>query len=444
MRASLRNSTQHRRLWFLACASALNVAVVATAATNSSAVYDRDPSHLWNRLFAAFYARQIELVRREVAGAGNEHVERVHVGPDVPDPPLGRHPRFLLDDQPFDRCDRGLDEFLDQHGERLIDDPLRRVMLQRDLWAVFDLLQAHPTQIQHGDMLEGGLPEPTAIQRERKETLSRKLARVMRALAMPRDRIESLPDPSGIDQIVPDLSRALRRAGDGPWLEIVTDADGLFRHTRQVDGRSVFRVFCRWPHSAGGADGLRKWLRERSEPGVDLARLPGAPPGAAFVLLRELLCIDDQLDIVPTRIVESVQVRRTAPSAQPPEADVHGDVFTQEFAELSLRRSLLFAERASGLVPTGADGIYFDPYAVLGRVHTDSDGRMREGLPFPQTCLTCHSGRTLGGFATMNASIMSLHSARPLGRDEPSIAERVIRWKREQPDFVRLRALWSG
>ena len=33
-----------------------------------------------------------------------------------------------------------LREFLDHHGEALIDEPLKRAMLQRDLWAVFDHL----------------------------------------------------------------------------------------------------------------------------------------------------------------------------------------------------------------------------------------------------------------------------------------------------------------
>jgi hypothetical protein len=31
-----------------------------------------------------------------------------------------------------------LDEFLDENGESLIEDPLKRAMLQLDLWALFD------------------------------------------------------------------------------------------------------------------------------------------------------------------------------------------------------------------------------------------------------------------------------------------------------------------
>ena len=31
-----------------------------------------------------------------------------------------------------------LDEFLNTHAERLISDPLKRAMFQRDLWAIFD------------------------------------------------------------------------------------------------------------------------------------------------------------------------------------------------------------------------------------------------------------------------------------------------------------------
>ena len=48
--------------------------------------------------------------------------------------------RYFSEPSTFQRADRLLDEFIKTHGERLIDDPLRRAFFQRDLWAVFDHL----------------------------------------------------------------------------------------------------------------------------------------------------------------------------------------------------------------------------------------------------------------------------------------------------------------
>src|SRR5436309_2048584 len=48
--------------------------------------------------------------------------------------------RLLLEDEPFARCNALLDEFISWHGATLIHEPLKRALLQRDLWAVFDVL----------------------------------------------------------------------------------------------------------------------------------------------------------------------------------------------------------------------------------------------------------------------------------------------------------------
>src|SRR5947209_5849268 len=89
--------------------------------------YDPDPHHPWNRLFGAFYVHDIEYANTTSPFRPNS------LGPDVLDPPLGIHPRFLLDQEPFDRCNAALDEFLTTHAEQLFHDPLRRAILQRDL-----------------------------------------------------------------------------------------------------------------------------------------------------------------------------------------------------------------------------------------------------------------------------------------------------------------------
>ncbi len=121
-------------------------------------LYDRNPDHVWNRLYRSFYGR--------AAADGREY------GYDELDPLLWDSTKRHLSGESHDRAIRVLDEFLRIHAERLIPDPLKRAILQRDLWAVFDWA--------------AGAPEPKSLQV--------KLAQVIRRLALSDNEIRSLPD----------------------------------------------------------------------------------------------------------------------------------------------------------------------------------------------------------------------------------------------------------
>src|SRR5271169_6698298 len=88
------------------------------------AIYDPNPNHLWNRLHGAIFVR-----------ADIPSTARV---PDALDPPLWLSSRHLLAQPSHERILNTLDEFLSSHGERLIQDPVKRAILERDLWWVFD------------------------------------------------------------------------------------------------------------------------------------------------------------------------------------------------------------------------------------------------------------------------------------------------------------------
>src|SRR5262249_25461444 len=77
-----------------------------------AAVYDPDVNHLWNRLFVAFYQQRITNSTHASENPGEAH----WIGPDVLDPPIGYHPKFLLDNEPFTRCNALLDQFLNRDG----------------------------------------------------------------------------------------------------------------------------------------------------------------------------------------------------------------------------------------------------------------------------------------------------------------------------------------
>ena len=93
-------------------------------ATAAPTIYDPNPTHLWNRLHSAIFVRP--------------DIPRTTRVPDALDPPLWYHTSYLLTPPSHRQFLKILDEFLNTHGERLIQDPVKRALLERDLWSVFD------------------------------------------------------------------------------------------------------------------------------------------------------------------------------------------------------------------------------------------------------------------------------------------------------------------
>ncbi len=426
----------------------------------SAAVYDADRQHLWNRLHCMFYVRHVPLTGLEHRPSDAPlRVDRGvrRFGPDVLDPPLSAHPRYLLDDEPFERAVAVLDEFLRCRGGRMIDDPLRRVMLQRDLWAVFDLLHDDPNESLPLRMpVVPPYPPRSAAQNARAAELARKLAAVIRALAVPRELIERLPDnyqaatAGGSASTSRPEAEALPAdlfSRAGLWVEIALPASGrdVPVHTRYVRGRSVFRTFYSLDERDSSGSRVRARLRAAgratkptSEPAYPAgsARGPTAsapaiggdapwPVGTRFVLLRQALALDERMDLVPTPITESMLIRRLVPNPDRP------DVPLQTVAEFHLDRADLFAGRAGGLRAVDPAERRFDAYADLGWLRTDAAGRLDEGRPLPGVCLSCHGPFPLG---------LRLHRGIGLRNTaDPSPAEQTINWKSGRAEFLRLR-----
>jgi hypothetical protein len=254
----------------------------------SAAIYDPDPNHLWNRLFAVFYRQKIanNSYDRNMTGWGMNRVGEPHwIGPDVLDPPLGYHPKFLLEDEPFARGNAVLDEFISQDGATRIHDPLKCALLQRDLWAVFDVL-AETDQIPEfpfptSTEFINRSPLPPALEQHR-ATLELKLARVIRSLALSRNQIEELPDTysdairSGAFSNVLETNRYdfLPHdlfAADSGWHEILpshlfseepSQILDILEHTLVAGGRSIFRAFVKLPENSSDTNILASYAAE--------------------------------------------------------------------------------------------------------------------------------------------------------------------------------------
>jgi hypothetical protein len=201
-------------------------------------LYDSNPGHVWNRLHEALF------VRKDASGA--------IYGSDSLDPLLWLNSTHLLAGPSHQRALQVLDEFLQTHAENLIRDPVKRAILQHDLWAIFDWsIEREPER--------PGKPE---YEREKRE-LQMRLAEVLRRLALTSKQIESLPDnyaqavasgnfgkaydPAHSDRafLPPDLFDQR-----GSWLEIEGAGDPepvAPQHLTAVSGRSRFLVFMRLP-----------------------------------------------------------------------------------------------------------------------------------------------------------------------------------------------------
>ncbi|HLY73077.1 MAG TPA: hypothetical protein VKU80_03075, partial [Planctomycetota bacterium] len=151
------------------------------------------------------------------------------------------------------------------------------------------------------------------------------------------------------------------------------------------------------------------------------------PVGSQFVLLRRMTCLDPDLNLVPTRVVESIQIRIDGPH----------DRFTADpiFEEFAFDRRLLFGGRQGGLQPVREGDPHPAAYYALGHLVSDEDGQVVPLTEFPRVCFICHGG------STVQSSTFMLCQAGQ--QDAEKVGKRAMRWKTEQDDYKRLRDMAS-
>ena len=428
----------------------------------SVAVYDGNPAHIWNRLYAALR------VRKDSQG----HV----YGEDSLDPMLWPQSQHLLSQPSHGIALRVLDEFLRTHAENLIKDPLKRAMLQRDLWAVFDW---SVQQIQWT-----GTPEYSNEQRE----LQSRLAELLRRLALTPEQIKALPD----NYVQAVASRAFSAQYDktqpqqpflppdlfdprGPWVCITISPEFIEyggvpkSHVGSVSGRSVFLVFVRLP---GGRNATLDYFQTLwnfpqpwapgpndqgpLEPSPDLPSFPG---GTQVALARQMVLFDNQGKLVVSPITESVQIRVyraiTTARARDFSAGPAGMARNsgQDFFEVRISRPLLFSGKHGGLRATTGDEIEPPTFQTKGfdsidAVSPRSEENNTRSAPTMQRCLWCHSG---GGISSFN-SLDSLLKPTRRQRDPQDVnygprywnEEAALWWKENRYDWGLLNGYWKN
>ena len=388
-----------------------------------SPLYDAQPQHLWNRVH--------ERLRVRTAADGSAW------GLDTLDPLLWRDTRHLLSGPSHAGALRVLDEFLVTRGERMIRDPLKRAVFQHDLWAIFDWT------------VEGSERDSAA-----RFALQQRLSAVMRRVALTRKEIEALPDTyaaavaARIPALPPDVFDPA-----GRWVN-AGGTQPLAPHHAGELSRSAFLVLWSLP---GGAKPTASYLRELwtfpqpfvADRSFDWARdgeirttlnpaLPRIPDGTRIALVRMMLLVDDAGAIVPTRIVQSVQVR-SFPG--------------QAFAEFKMSRNALFRGTAGGLRAVAQDERDFLTFSAKGDDQLENQ-RWRGLSGFPRVLELCSSCHHDPQFAPPVTTVHSLGVMLRQAAFADPRHERWARWftqsivaaeaKSRRYDWGVLHALWQA
>jgi hypothetical protein len=444
------------------------MAVSATASESAEkavALYDPNPAHIWNRVYDAL------LIREDSAG--------VKYGADSLDPLLWLNSDHLLAQPSHQRAVRVLDEFLQTHAENQIHDPVKRAILQRDLWAVFDW-----------SVQQQSLSQRPTYDQEKRE-LQVRLAELLRRLALTPEEIASLPANYGeavasktfareYDSAHPERAFLPSDLFDplGPWVLISgTSYSGqpiAIEHLMNASGRSRFLVFVRLPGGRKATLDYFRALWNIPRPWVPFGghgrvtvdpNLPSFPAGTQVALLRQMTLFDNQGNLVEAPITESVQIRvyRAITTAGPEGPDMTSlsalaERSGQTFYEIKLSRPQFFANKAGGLRATAADEIEFSTLRQEGDDIFEwwimNRNRTGGSLPALQQCSICHSG---GGINSLNSRerLLKPNGAQQdpegLQSDRPRqvapqwwTGDETIAWKHDRYDWGLLNGYWQS
>jgi hypothetical protein len=404
-------------------------------------VFDPDANHIWNRTYACLLIRQ--------TGEGKEY------GADALDPLLWWRTRYLLTGDSHRRALACLDDFLKSHAELSVRDPLKHAILQRDLWAVFDWVAA-------GD----DLPQ------ERRE-LEARLANAIRRLAITSEQARALPDTyaaalatrqfaPAYDPLRPEepfLPPELFQSA-GPWvcLSAYSDEPTAIVH---FSGRSRFLVFMRLP---GGRDATVAYIRrlaslsespllvgDSGRPELLNLALPQFPVGTQVALVRQAIVIDNEGELVPTGLTESVQLRvyhAITPGTQYMNYINGPSSHDQDFFEFRMRRPELFAHHSGGLVAVHPGEKEFATFSTHGMDVFESTTPSDRQTVILARCSGCHSD---SGIHSVQSRLQWMKlsgsvSSQVGGNQGDPIAwetEVTITRKQRRPELNLLRELWK-
>ncbi len=395
-------------------------------------VYNSNPEHIWNRLFSTLFIRQYN---------GSAY------GADELDPLFWDNTKFLLSEPSHGNAIHILDEFLKDQGQDQIHDPVKKAVLEHDLWALFDWSARGQDKYA-----------------EQRRELQIRLAEVLRRLALSKNEIASLPnnydaavksgefaqqyDVDNRDRafLPPDLFQA-----DGPWVCIVGTPGPVAQvHVGEFSGRSRFIEFIRLPQGRKATLDYLNALRDFPDPWaghqvmfgmISNPAVPQFPVGTELALVRQMNLFDRDGSLASVPITESVQIRVFRNTPANGDLNSHYDqnaaAASQDMNEIKLDRAKLFAGKSGGLKAVARDE---QDWRMLQSHGFDLDERVK----VLDDCATCHTG---SGIYSIR-SVISLVKPSPAQRGAPDAyrneATSTLFWKGDQYNWGLLNGYWKS
>ena len=406
-------------------------------------LYDPDPRHLWNRIDRHFRIR--------AAADGTLH------GADAVDPLLWRQTRYLLEGESHAVALKLLDEFLAANGERLVTAVVRRALLQRDLWAVFDWsvshFESHAAERRELARRLGPVINRLGLTREQLSVLAYDLGKAgpkmldTYAAAVKAARFPTHYDPADRQRafLPPDLLDE-----DGPWVP-THGSTPLAQHSDEMS-RSWFGAFLKLPGGRAATLAYLRMLWDAPQPFVlDPAgsfggetrtmiapALRAVPPGAQVALVRRMLLLDAQGVIQLSNIVESVQIRVfRAAEPLPTHLRHSGSVNDQDFFEFVFDRAALVTDPAKALHAVTTSERAFLTFSSKG-----IDPFERATVPAPGIALdTCHACHGAGGLPSILSARRLFKPYTFADRSGTAADWSAAFWKTQRADWGYLRAV---
>jgi hypothetical protein len=229
-------------------------------------------------------------------------------------------------------------------------------------------------------------------------------------------------------------------SGDGGWIEIEYSPDRA--HDRAADDRRATRIFLK---PASPPADRHQWLNSLREGRVDRGGKPVAGDGIqiekldAVALVVQLLLVDTNGVVVPTRLTYEVQVRTF----------LKGDTGKWSGTKLTiteLSRKALLEGQAGGLGPVDEHAPAYLPEAgndyFFASVQTGLPAREAVLAPMRKRCESCHAEGVRIVF-TFSVHAPALSPVRTLNSKENEHARFVAQRKMHRPDFKELMRRWD-
>ena len=362
---------------------------------------------------------------------------------------------FLLNGATHSKAIALLDEFIIGKGHLLISDPLKRAVLQHDLWSIFDWTANYDKALPFGGT-SNSLSNSKELNKSRKSLRSR-LSRAIDLLALNEAEALTLIDNYSMAVNSKPYLKILNGKGTeepflpsglltdkGDWVCVRGALQGPSApvHMRYYGGRSPFLVFLKIP---GGRSETFKYLNLLNQTtsakvfrDTDIAELPQFPKGTSVALVRKMSVITKSGDILVSPLVQTVQMRIYNQVGE----NIKDHNSSQTVYKFALNRKDLFASINGGLRPVQKNSM--EGLSLIYSSDYFENEKLKPNSTVMKSCIDCHScgGGTIHSIFTYKqddwvpeASGMSANKLRLLPTRIVDEQKKAISWKYKRHDW---------